>query len=243
MLATVRACCQQGRQVAASLPAPAPATIEDRDGARPRGERGPLSIIDSKPSEKNTPKKGVSQFKLTVKAMDPGLYRVVCRARDTTEVRGEKTPWVLRDDAGLLESTDTHHRRIDVGRFGIVDPPNAGKATQHLHAMRQWPKPRQCVLDALHRGPKGQGQQGRGSSIRERRGGGGYGSAGAGESARIGAGDIAVGTRQRECVEGVGRSQGEGDDSRRRSGAVEQTGRCLARGERLTAQRRCDQGG
>jgi hypothetical protein len=36
--------------------------------------------------------------------LDPGLYRVVCRARDTTEIRGEKTPWVLRDEAGVLES-------------------------------------------------------------------------------------------------------------------------------------------
>jgi hypothetical protein len=84
--------------------APAPATFEDRDGTRPRSGRGPLSPIDAEPLEEHSPKKGVSEFQLSVGDLDPGLYRVVCRARDTTEIRGEKTPWVLRDEAGVLES-------------------------------------------------------------------------------------------------------------------------------------------
>jgi hypothetical protein len=29
---------------------------------------------------------------------------VICRVKDTTKLRGEKWPWVLKDELGLLES-------------------------------------------------------------------------------------------------------------------------------------------
>ena len=34
----------------------------------------------------------------------PGLYRITCRVKDPTELRGERFPWVLKDERGLLES-------------------------------------------------------------------------------------------------------------------------------------------
>ncbi len=36
--------------------------------------------------------------------MEPGRYRVVCRAVDDTRISGDRYPWVLKDDHGLLES-------------------------------------------------------------------------------------------------------------------------------------------
>ena len=36
--------------------------------------------------------------------LESGRYRVIARAVDSTKMRGEKFPWVLKDEAGLLES-------------------------------------------------------------------------------------------------------------------------------------------
>ena len=49
-------------------------------------------------------KTGVHEFKVKAKDLEPGRYRVVCRVRDTTLLRGERFPWVLKDENGVLES-------------------------------------------------------------------------------------------------------------------------------------------
>ncbi|MEO6710412.1 MAG: M64 family metallopeptidase [Planctomycetota bacterium] len=36
--------------------------------------------------------------------LEPGVYRVVCRVKDSTLLRGERWPLVLEDDQGFLES-------------------------------------------------------------------------------------------------------------------------------------------
>ena len=42
--------------------------------------------------------------RFTLPPSRPGRYRVVCRAVDTTKLRGEKWPWVLSDPHHLLQS-------------------------------------------------------------------------------------------------------------------------------------------
>jgi hypothetical protein len=84
--------------------APPPMGIDDRSQPRPRSARGPLPLLDAEPVKEGRPRKGADSLTLKVDSLEPGLYWVVCRARDTTELRGEKHPWVLRDDNGVLES-------------------------------------------------------------------------------------------------------------------------------------------
>ena len=77
----------------------------DRKGRKNRRKRGALPEITAKPeavSKHN--RKGEHSFTFKPKDYDPGRYRVVCRALDTTELRGERFPWVLKDEQGLLES-------------------------------------------------------------------------------------------------------------------------------------------
>ena len=70
-----------------------------------RRDRGLLAPIDAKPDQfSRVNKSGEHTFKVKARKLDPGRYRVVCRVVDTTELRGEKRPWVLRDEHGLLES-------------------------------------------------------------------------------------------------------------------------------------------
>lgn len=80
----------------------------DRRYARRTGDRrgrGPLSMIKDEPwAESRGQRDGLHEFKLRRKDLEPGRYRVVCRVRDTTEFRGERHPWVLQDEHGLLES-------------------------------------------------------------------------------------------------------------------------------------------
>jgi hypothetical protein len=84
--------------------APPPLGIDDRAHPRPRSSRGPLPALPVEPEQEKSPRKGVDSFTLELDDLEPGLYQVVCRARDTTEARGEKHPFVLKDDAGVLES-------------------------------------------------------------------------------------------------------------------------------------------
>ena len=64
-----------------------------------------LVPIAAKPkAESRGNKKGEHDFTLRPRELSAGRYRVVCRVRDTTEIRGEKLPWVLEDEWGLLES-------------------------------------------------------------------------------------------------------------------------------------------
>ncbi len=71
-----------------------------------RRDRGPLPdiVIDPVEVSKHN-RKGVHRFVLKLNELDePGRYRVVCRVIDTTELRGEKWPWVLHDPLHLLQS-------------------------------------------------------------------------------------------------------------------------------------------
>ena len=84
---------------AEDAPAPADHTL------RPRHRRGPLEPIDVRPEQRvRTNKNGVHRFRVNPRKLEPGRYRVVCRAVDKTQLRGERHPWVLRDPAGLLAS-------------------------------------------------------------------------------------------------------------------------------------------
>ena len=47
---------------------------------------------------------GSHKLVIAKRDLEPGRYRVICRAKDTTKLRGEKWPWVLKDEHGLLES-------------------------------------------------------------------------------------------------------------------------------------------
>jgi len=69
-----------------------------------RRARGPLSEIGKKPEDISKSSKPRRTFDLKRKGLDPGRYLVVCRARDTTEIRGERFPWVLKDERDLLVS-------------------------------------------------------------------------------------------------------------------------------------------
>ncbi|TDJ73247.1 MAG: hypothetical protein E2O39_05685 [Planctomycetota bacterium] len=86
-------------------PEPRTARREYANGLTDRRGRGPLPHIKYEPVKTSKGKRdGV--HKLTVKAnsLEPGRYRVVCRAWDTTKMKGDKFPWVLRDEYGVLES-------------------------------------------------------------------------------------------------------------------------------------------
>mgnify|MGYP001449177987 CR=1 FL=1 len=67
--------------------------------------RGRLPKIVDRPhftSRNNSSR--VHKLRLLRSETKPGRYRVVCRVRDTTRIRDEKWPWVLRDEDGVLES-------------------------------------------------------------------------------------------------------------------------------------------
>jgi len=70
-----------------------------------RRDRRPLMPKQGAPTQHGrTGKDAVSTLRLSKAELEPGQYRVTCRVRDTTELRGEKFPWVLKDDQGVLES-------------------------------------------------------------------------------------------------------------------------------------------
>jgi hypothetical protein len=83
-------------------------SVTDSDGTggpTQRTKRGPLAPIDAKPArEVLASATGVHDFRIARGDLAPGRYRVVCRAKDTTKLRGERWPWVLSDPLGLLES-------------------------------------------------------------------------------------------------------------------------------------------
>jgi hypothetical protein len=75
------------------------------ESLRDRWRRGPLEPIADEPrlvTKTNTT--GVHKLALRRSELPPGRYRVICRAKDTTRLRGDKWPWVLKDENGLLES-------------------------------------------------------------------------------------------------------------------------------------------
>jgi hypothetical protein len=70
-----------------------------------RRDRGPLSkIVEDPVKESRVNETGVHELTVKTSELEPGRYRVVCRARDTTLLRGERFPWVLKDEHGVLES-------------------------------------------------------------------------------------------------------------------------------------------
>jgi hypothetical protein len=75
------------------------------EGPRDRTKRGPLSEIEDPPkSVSKYETSGLHKLVIAKRDLAPGRYRVICRAKDTTKLRGDKWPWVLRDERGLLES-------------------------------------------------------------------------------------------------------------------------------------------
>jgi hypothetical protein len=70
-----------------------------------RRDRGKLQPISDRPwSTNRADADGVHTLRLRRSDLDPGTYKVVCRAKDTTRLRDDKWPWVVKDEYGLLES-------------------------------------------------------------------------------------------------------------------------------------------
>ncbi len=70
-----------------------------------RRTRGPLTPLEGKPLFRTRPDRdGRHTLRLSAKDLEPGLYRLLCRVTDTTRLRGERLPWVLKDPQGLLQS-------------------------------------------------------------------------------------------------------------------------------------------
>lgn len=70
-----------------------------------RRGRGRLTPPSSRPTKREgAGKDGIAALRLSRIDLDPGQYRITCQVRDTTELRGEKFPWVLKDDQDLLVS-------------------------------------------------------------------------------------------------------------------------------------------
>ena len=96
-------------------PATLPQRSEDDEASRvtqtarkrsiARTQRGALDPIEERPIETSL-HDADAEHTLLIRPNDlePGVYRVVCRVKDTTELRGERWPWVLKDERGLLES-------------------------------------------------------------------------------------------------------------------------------------------
>ncbi len=77
----------------------------NKPGVRDRSRRGALVPITDEPHGRvHSELDGKHSLKLTRKDLEPGKYLVVCRAKDTTKLRGDKWPWVMKDEKGVLES-------------------------------------------------------------------------------------------------------------------------------------------
>jgi len=82
-----------------------PERVAERRTSRDRRERGPLRDMPTRPTKRHgTGQDALAVLRLSRDDLKPGLYRITCRVRDTTELRGEKFPWVLKDDLDLLAS-------------------------------------------------------------------------------------------------------------------------------------------
>lgn len=70
-----------------------------------RSSRGRLAPIERRPDKsQDNARDGRYGFTVDPDDLEPGEYRLIVRAIDTTEVRGDKWPWVLRDERDLLKS-------------------------------------------------------------------------------------------------------------------------------------------
>jgi len=79
-----------------------PPPKETPDDRTPRGPLRPLPVAPYK--EHDTDENGLAVLRIARDELKPGLYRVTCRVNDTTRLRGERFPWVLKDERGVLES-------------------------------------------------------------------------------------------------------------------------------------------
>ena len=84
--------------------AAAPRHLRDSSSYADRRSRGRLQPIEEKPAHVVRSARRKHAFRVRASSLEPGRYRVICRVRDTTRMRGEKYPWVLDDELGLLES-------------------------------------------------------------------------------------------------------------------------------------------
>ena len=80
---------------ALSLAVLAACQVAKRDVGPAPPATSPTSIGDAR---------GVHVLRLAHEDLEPGRYRITCRARDTTRLRDERFPLVLKDERGLLES-------------------------------------------------------------------------------------------------------------------------------------------
>ena len=91
----------------------APSSPQLAEGVRDRRKRGKLPAISAKADQMGrNSKKGEYSFRVVPRKLDPGRYRVIVRAIDTTKIRGDRFPWVLKDDNGVLESERGWYIRI-----------------------------------------------------------------------------------------------------------------------------------
>ncbi len=94
---------------AVPLPPAKPSTTH-----RDRRDRGSLQPIYWDPARVvRSNASGSHRFSVSADDLEPGTWRVLCRVRDTTRLRGESWPWVLRDERGVLES--------EVGWWWVID--------------------------------------------------------------------------------------------------------------------------
>jgi IgA peptidase M64 len=86
-------------------PSEARGLIRRRPASPDRRDRGRLLEMATPPTRHGgAGQDGVGRLRLSRVDLEPGLYRITCRVRDTTELPGERFPWVLKDELGLLES-------------------------------------------------------------------------------------------------------------------------------------------
>lgn len=75
------------------------------EGPKDRRKRGKLSEITDTPKLVNSANtSGEHLFRISRTDLAPGRYRVICRVKDTTKLRSDRFPWVLKDDLDLLQS-------------------------------------------------------------------------------------------------------------------------------------------
>lgn len=84
-------------------------SVRDDDGGAPtrsRTRKGrPLADLRAQPVATSRGKAdGSHKHTVLPKDLEPGVWRLVCRVKDTTLLRGEKFPWVLKDGESLLSS-------------------------------------------------------------------------------------------------------------------------------------------
>ncbi|MFN0006628.1 MAG: M64 family metallopeptidase [Planctomycetota bacterium] len=85
--------------------APAPSRSAPAGRFGDRRDRGKLAPIPDRTwSTNRVDADGVHTLRLRRSDLEPGRYKVVCRAKDSTRLRDEKWPWVVKDEHGVLES-------------------------------------------------------------------------------------------------------------------------------------------